>query len=131
MATAITFPAQFPAQFPAPDSTSLLHGVGTPFPIRRHRLESDADRADRRNTIHRHPSSQSAGGPTVPASSVSISCSDCQYQRTAACDDCIVTFICGSVVHLGPEDALVLRSLQEAGLLPMSQHATVSVFVSA
>ena len=128
MATAITFPVQFPSDAVRPDSALPVDHRVSPFPVRRHRLESEADRADRRGAIGRHPSSRPLNVSLVPApSGVSISCADCQFQGTSACQDCIVTFVCGSIVQLGTEEARALRSLQEVGLLPMSQHAPVSV----
>ncbi len=51
-----------------------------------------------------------------------ISCDDCVMQHTPACDECVVTFICGRE----PGDAVVLdvaemravRLLGDAGLVP-------------
>ncbi len=51
-----------------------------------------------------------------------ISCDDCVMQHTAACEDCVVSFICGRE----PGDAVVLdvaeiravRLLGDAGLVP-------------
>ena len=51
-----------------------------------------------------------------------ISCDDCVMQHTPACDDCVVSFICGRQ----PGDAVVLdvaemravRLLGEVGLVP-------------
>lgn len=141
MATAITFPVQInPA-------VTVLSGLPV-VPVRRHRQESDSDRADRRGAMGRHPSSRlsrSSGPsgpsvetlaaplghgtsgltPVVPPAGVSISCADCQFQNTSACDDCIVTFICGSEVRLGADEARALTALQSAGLLPRSQHVAV------
>jgi hypothetical protein len=57
---------------------------------------------------------------------LTIDCDDCQLQGTSACDDCVVTFICGRE----PDDAVVidaaehraLRLLSSAGLLPELRH---------
>jgi hypothetical protein len=57
---------------------------------------------------------------------LTISCDDCQLQGTNACEDCIVTFICGRE----PDDALVIdvaeqravRLLAGAGLVPGLRH---------
>jgi hypothetical protein len=57
---------------------------------------------------------------------LSISCDECVMRGTAACDDCIVTF----VVNRDPGDAVVveadaardLRLLTQAGLVPGLQH---------
>jgi len=57
---------------------------------------------------------------------MTISCDDCSMQGTSACEDCVVTFICGRE----PEDALVIdaaearavRMLSRAGLIPELRH---------
>jgi len=51
-----------------------------------------------------------------------ISCDDCVMQHTPACDDCVVTFICGRepgeavVIDVAAERAV--RLLGEVGLVP-------------
>ena len=51
-----------------------------------------------------------------------ISCDDCLMQRTSACDDCVVTFICGrepdEAVVFDLAEARAVRLLGEFGLLP-------------
>jgi len=51
-----------------------------------------------------------------------ISCGDCVMQRTSACDDCVVTFICGrepdEAVVFDVAEARAVRLLGEVGLLP-------------
>jgi len=51
-----------------------------------------------------------------------ISCDDCVMQRTSACDDCVVTFICGrepdEAVVIDVAEARAVRLLGEVGLLP-------------
>ncbi|MEA2974141.1 MAG: hypothetical protein QOG82_2599 [Actinomycetota bacterium] len=51
-----------------------------------------------------------------------ISCDDCVMQRTSACDDCVVTFICGrepdEAVVFDVAEARAVRLLGEVGLLP-------------
>lgn len=55
-----------------------------------------------------------------------IDCDDCTMQGTSACDDCVVTFICGRE----PDEALVvdvaearaMRLLASAGLVPQLRH---------
>ncbi|HZQ29307.1 MAG TPA: hypothetical protein VFA94_16550 [Acidimicrobiales bacterium] len=57
---------------------------------------------------------------------LTISCDDCELQGTNACEDCIVTFICGRE----PDDAVVIdvaeqravRLLAGAGLVPRLRH---------
>ena len=51
-----------------------------------------------------------------------ISCDECVMQHTSACDDCIVTFICGrqpdEAVVIDVAEARAVRLLGEAGLVP-------------
>ncbi len=53
-----------------------------------------------------------------------IECDQCAHQGTSQCDDCVVTFILeredGAVV-VDAEEALALRKLGEAGLVPLLQ----------
>lgn len=53
-----------------------------------------------------------------------IDCQDCAHQGTDQCDDCVVTFILdreeGPVV-VDADQARALRSLGEAGLVPLLQ----------
>jgi hypothetical protein len=57
---------------------------------------------------------------------LTITCDDCSLRGTDACDDCIVTFICGR----DPDDAVVIdaseqravRLLAGVGLLPGLRH---------
>jgi hypothetical protein len=53
-----------------------------------------------------------------------IDCDDCAHQGTERCDDCVVSFILdreeGAVV-VDAEEARALRSLGEAGLVPLLQ----------
>jgi hypothetical protein len=53
---------------------------------------------------------------------LTISCDDCSMQHTAACDDCIVTFICDrdpdDAVVIDAEEARAVRLLHQAGLVP-------------
>lgn len=56
-----------------------------------------------------------------------IDCDECTMQHTSACDDCVVTFICGRepgdalVVDAG--EARMVQSLIRAGLVPALRHA--------
>ena len=51
-----------------------------------------------------------------------ISCDDCVMQGTPACQDCVVTFICGrepgEAVVIDVAEARAVRLLGEAGLVP-------------
>lgn len=57
---------------------------------------------------------------------LTIDCDDCRFQNTDACDDCVVSFICGRE----PDDAVIIdaaerravRLLADAGLLPGLRH---------
>ena len=51
-----------------------------------------------------------------------ISCDDCVMQDSPACEDCVVTFICGrepgEAVVFDVAEARAVRLLGEAGLVP-------------
>lgn len=53
---------------------------------------------------------------------LTIDCDDCAMQHTAACEDCVVTFICdrapGQAVVIDVAEARAVRLLGEAGLVP-------------
>ena len=62
----------------------------------------------------------------MTGATISIDCGECVLQGTAACDDCLVTF----VLDRDPDDAVVidtdehraLRSLSRVGLVPAIRH---------
>ena len=51
---------------------------------------------------------------------LTISCDDCAMRDTAACEDCVVTFLCerepDEAVVIDVEEARAIRLLGEAGL---------------
>ena len=51
-----------------------------------------------------------------------ISCDDCVMQHTRACDECVVSFICGrdagDAVVLDVAEMRAVRLLGDAGLVP-------------
>jgi hypothetical protein len=55
-----------------------------------------------------------------------ISCDECVMQRTDACGDCVVTFICdrepGDAVVIDAAEARAVRLLAGAGLVPTLRH---------
>jgi hypothetical protein len=55
-----------------------------------------------------------------------IDCDECALQGTAACDDCVVTFICSrepeDAVLIDADEARAVRLLAEAGLVPALRH---------
>lgn len=57
---------------------------------------------------------------------LTIDCDECALQATPACDDCVVTFLCGVdagvpvVVDLA--EVRAMRLLDEAGLAPPLRH---------
>jgi hypothetical protein len=59
--------------------------------------------------------------------SISISCDDCEFQESAACADCLVTFVLGrepdDAVVVDVEEARALRLLSGAGLVPSLRHS--------
>ena len=60
------------------------------------------------------------------AEALTISCDDCTLQATSACDDCLVTFLCGreadDAVVIDVAEARAVRLLGEAGLVPGLKH---------
>jgi hypothetical protein len=59
---------------------------------------------------------------------LSIDCGDCVMAQTAACSDCIVSFIVnrepGDAIVIDVDEQRTLRLLTNAGLVPKSQHRT-------
>jgi hypothetical protein len=57
---------------------------------------------------------------------ITIDCSDCELQATAACEDCVVSFICGrgadDDVVLDVHERRALRLLGDGGLVPALRH---------
>jgi hypothetical protein len=55
-----------------------------------------------------------------------ISCDECVMQGTDACEDCVVTFLCGrepgEAVVIDVEEERALRLLADAGLAPTLRH---------
>ena len=58
---------------------------------------------------------------------LTIDCDECSLQGTDACDDCVVTFLCGTpartAVVIDMAEARAVRLLGEAGLVPALRHA--------
>ena len=58
---------------------------------------------------------------------LTIDCDECSLQATSACDDCVVTFLCGSeqatAVVIDRAEARAVRLLGDAGLVPTLRHA--------
>lgn len=59
-------------------------------------------------------------------SSFTISCEDCTMRATAACDDCVVTFLCdrrpGDAVTIDLAEERAVRLLSDVGLAPRLRH---------
>lgn len=57
---------------------------------------------------------------------VTIDCDECVGQGTSACEDCVVTFLCGrqpdEAVVVDVAEARALRLLGGAGLVPSLRH---------
>jgi hypothetical protein len=55
-----------------------------------------------------------------------IDCAECVMQHTAACDDCVVSFIVGrepgEAIVFDVAEARALRTLSGAGLVPELRH---------
>ena len=57
---------------------------------------------------------------------LTIDCDECSLQATSACDDCVVTFLCGrdadEAVVIDVAEARAVRLLGQAGLVPSLRH---------
>jgi len=57
---------------------------------------------------------------------ITISCDDCAMRDTEACDDCVVTFLCGREpgegIVIDAAEARAVRLLSRAGLAPQLRH---------
>ncbi|HUF32715.1 MAG TPA: hypothetical protein VMN58_05860 [Acidimicrobiales bacterium] len=69
------------------------------------------------------------GGPVEEpgGASLTIDCADCELQATLACDDCVVSIICGRSAHeaviIDVAEVRAMRLLGAAGLVPRLRHA--------
>ena len=58
---------------------------------------------------------------------LTISCEECVMRHTDACDDCVVSFICGrepgEAVVIDVAEVRAVRLLSQAGLVPDLRHA--------
>ncbi len=59
---------------------------------------------------------------------ISVSCDDCARQRSAACEDCLVSFVLrcepNDAVVIGADEARAVRLLARAGLVPSLRFAS-------
>ena len=77
-----------------------------------------------------------SGGPGTEATEWStISCDDCTMEGTAACTDCVVTFLCtgdaiprsassAALLEFDGQESDTLRLFQAAGLAPALRHVS-------
>jgi hypothetical protein len=60
------------------------------------------------------------------SATITIDCATCVMRETAACDDCVVTFLCDrdptDAVLLDLAERQALRRLAQAGLAPRLRH---------
>ena len=67
---------------------------------------------------------------TSTSSRLVISCDTCVMRHSEACDECIVTALCGrdedEAVVFDMEEQRALRLLANAGLVPTIRHRAVS-----
>lgn len=75
---------------------------------------------------HTSPAEHATTRRIVRPPALSIDCGDCVMAQTAACDDCIVSFVVnrepGDAVVIDVEEHRAVRLLQSAGLVPDSRH---------
>ena len=59
---------------------------------------------------------------------IEINCQTCVMQASAACGDCVVSFIVdrepGDALVIDVREARAMRTLADAGLVPELRHAT-------
>jgi hypothetical protein len=64
--------------------------------------------------------------PCDAADMVTIDCAECVMRETAACDDCVVTFVVGrrpgEALIIDVEEERAVRMLAGAGLVPRLRH---------
>jgi hypothetical protein len=64
--------------------------------------------------------------PSASSDPISISCADCLMHDSAACQDCVVSFILDrhpeDAVIIDAEEARAVRLLADAGLVPVLRH---------
>lgn len=67
--------------------------------------------------------------PTIPTGVLRIDCDECALDGTAACADCVVTFLCarddGGAVVIDVAEVRALRMFAEGGLVPSLRHRRV------
>lgn len=60
------------------------------------------------------------------APNLRITCDECVMEGTSACDDCLVTFLCGrepgDAIVIDVNEARALRLLEQGGLAPALRH---------
>jgi hypothetical protein len=65
---------------------------------------------------------------TEPEGGFTIDCECCSLQETAACDDCVVSFLLGrepdDAVVIDADEARAMRMLERAGLVPTLRFDT-------
>ena len=66
-----------------------------------------------------------------------IDCDECVMQHTAACEDCVVTFLCGgpsespsTIVSLDAREVASLGVFQRAGLAPRLRYSKLSAAIA-
>lgn len=61
---------------------------------------------------------------------LTIDCDECSLQGTDACEDCVVTFLCGrdasTAVVIDIAEVRAVRLLGDAGLVPRLRHVSKS-----
>lgn len=66
------------------------------------------------------------GAPVPHPPLTVIDCESCIARQTAACDDCVVTYLCSrepdEAVVIDVAEARALRMLGDAGLVPRLRH---------
>ena len=68
-------------------------------------------------------------GTNQPQQPLVISCDTCVMQKTSACDDCLMSFLCGdpheTAVVFDLAEQRAVRLLANAGMVPTLRHRAV------
>ena len=76
------------------------------------------------------PTSRDSSDGAEPEGGLTIDCECCALRETAACDDCVVTFLLGrepdDAIVIDADEARAMRMLERAGLVPTLRFSSTA-----
>ncbi|HXN62239.1 MAG TPA: hypothetical protein VN886_17455 [Acidimicrobiales bacterium] len=76
------------------------------------------------------PTSRDSSAGAEPEDGLTIDCECCALRETAACDDCVVTFLLGrepdDAIVIDADEARAMRMLERAGLVPTLRFSSTA-----